>query len=617
MVVGYSLHQDKSPSRLTNGSNSPKMLAKSPYGLSRVGAPRTAKGSPASSNEDTTASLKVQRKTQLASHSDGEGSEGSLKVKWDPSKAAANESGEEKDLDASNQHSRVGGMPRQIGRPATIVRRSTYNVADVPTSNWRSPQQCAPAGENPLKVEWNPSMAAASPTSSEEDISISQSKQLSASPANLKVNWKASMASASPNSSEEDTTIPKVSWKKAAQPVTTGNDNIPKVKWRASQPPSTKENSLKVKWNPSMASTSSPSSEEELSSQQVQQQQQQPVSHNPLKVKWNAAMATTSPTSSEEDVRIPKVNWRAKGKRQQPPPSTTGNHDNPLKVKWTPNMATSSPASSEEDLSVHPGHSAMGHGSSPRSSPAEDQGGQLSVHQSRYSAYVTTSAGQGGTGPRSGLPQAAQRNPSPGRYLAMPSASGAGLVHRTPPQTRLASPGRPAIAASQGIPLASSPQAARRLPSPARGGAVQPRRSPANNNISRSPSPGRAKAQVTPVGSKFQGPSPRRSSIEGGAIASLQSSQLQQAATPLSVSPGQRLAAATGRISQSLKGPGKAIGGPNSGIQQTSPSSVPVVMKPRKSGLRPPSPNRWWARFPMRACLYLTVSSRWLLCTCS
>ena len=591
MAVGYSLHQDKSPVRLTNGSSSPKMLAKGPYSSPRVGGPRTAKGSPASSTEDTAASLKVQRMTQLASHSDGEGSEGSLRVKWDPSKAAANDSGEEKELDASNQPSRVGAMPRQVGRPATVVRRSTYNVADVPTSNWRSPQQRVPAGENPLKVEWNPSMAAASPASSEEDISITQSKQPSASPANLKVNWKASMASASPNSSEEDTTIPKVSWKKAVQPVTSGNDNIPKIKWSASQPPSAKENSLKAKWNPAMASASSPSSEEELSSQQVQQQQQ-PVAHNPLKVKWNAAMATTSPTSSEEDVRIPKVNWRAKGKRQQPAPSTTGNQNNPLKVKWTPSMAASSPASSEEDLSVHPGHPAISQGLSPRSSPVEDQGGQLSVHQSRYSAYVTTSAGQGGSGPRSALPQAAQRNPSPGRYLAMPSASGAGLVHRTSPQTRLASPGRPAIA-TQGIPLVSSPQAARRrLPSPSRGGAVQPRRSPANNNLSRSPSPGRAKTQVTPVGSKLQGPSPRRSSIEGGAIAPLQPSQLQQAATPLSVSPSQKLAAGTGRISQPLKGPGKAIGGPNSSVQQTSPSSVSAVMKPRKSGLRPPSPNR-------------------------
>ena len=217
----------------------------------------------------------------------------------------------------------------------------------------------------------------------------------------------------------------------------------------------------------------------------------------------------------------------------------------------------------------------------------------MSVHQSRYSAYVTTSAGQGGSGPRSGLPQAAQRNPSPGRYLAMPSASAAGLVHRTSPQTRLASPGRPAIATQGGIPLASSPQAARRrLPSPARGGAVQPRPSPASNNLSRSPSPGRAKTQVTPVGSKLQGPSPRRSSIEGGAIAPLQPSQLQQAATPPSVSPGQKLAAGTARISQPLKGPGKAIGGPNSGVQQTSPSSVSAVIKPRRSGLRPPSPNR-------------------------
>lgn len=579
------------------------MLAKSPYNIPRVGAPQRTKASPPSSTKDT-ASLRMQWQPQLASHCDeeetrkspstgaapGTSAEGSLRVKWDSSKAIFSDS-EEEEMGARDQFSTGGGVPRRaIGGP-TIVRRSTYTVADISTSNWKPPQQHAPAGENPLKMRWNSSMLTASPASSEEDVGVTQSKQPSAPPGSLKVKWNMSMASASPSSSEEDVSIPKISWQKA-QAVGTSNDRIPKVKWRASQQPSAEESSLKVKWKSSMATSSPASSEEDLSSQQSQQQHQ-PVASNPLKAKWNASMAVTSPASSEEDVSNPKVDWHVKH-QQQLPPTTAGNHVNPLKAKWNPNMASSSPASSEEDLSMRPVHPASVQRLSPSSSPLDERGGRLSPRQSRYSAHMSTSVEQA-SGPRSSLPVIEQRIPSPGRFLGKQSPSGAGMMQRTSPQTRLASPNRPTAAGAtpNGIPLVSSP-GVHHLPSPARAGTVQTRQSPAaaaNTNLSHSPPPNSAKMQKTPTGRKLHPPSPRRSGPEQGAVPSPRSSQLQQA-SPHSVSPGQKLAVGTAKIPHPLMPTGKAGGGHTSRIQQASPSPGSAGMKPRRSGLRPPSPNR-------------------------
>ena len=450
----------------TTGTTSTTPLRKSfnrpvkPVVPKLVGSPQSLGGG----HGDSLQSLKVKWTPKKISDSEEENfprplmkqedTELSLKIKWDPSKAQLTNSEDEEDQIMNPS------VTKQNNSPGLKIRKDFSKPKVAATFKKTShlvPQQGEDSGS--LKINWNPSKAAVSDDSEDEETPLPQRK------------WKVKQVQDDePTADVEGTPPPQRKWK-----VKQVQDDEPTADVEGTPPP-------QRKWKVKQVQDDEPTADVEGTAQpqrkwKVKQvpEDNKPVTEDEEDDTPKQATVKRSGTFTKKDkpsIRDTRnksddeisSDDNLKTNLSQSPQPVTAAGDSPLKVNWNPNRNVS-PASSEEDTLTR--------------SPDPQR-------QSRYTAYQQQSSQR--QLPRPG-PNASQ--------LRFGSPRGRG-------QIRIPSPARYATTSPlQQQRNTSLEGVASRSPSP--------KRQAIPVNLTTPPS-GTATSQITPPSRSLRPPSPRRTS---------------------------------------------------------------------------------------------------------